>query len=371
VLTHYFLQLEDHSIDASILIEPNGDKYAFFSGEGGVKYRKINSMEDGTGGPVVQLTQCVVDNIIINPGEVGTVGWTEAPTAFKMDGKYYITYTGNHYLRSDYQIHLAIGDNLDNIVPYINNPWIINSFGEWTGTGNCYPVLGPNLKDYYYTYHVKKGARISVDPVYRKLMVDKVVFKNDVIETLAPTFDNQLIPEKADYENDFSKGLEGFEQEGGANWQSFQDKMIKVTAPDGDGNRLYTLETTGSNFVAETYLNMVSYSQSAEPMLAFIHGGDNGQDINWMIGLTYQDNEEKMFFYNAKNNLKEYIAMPDNFSVKQWVDLRVEKRDTIIKVYVNNVEILRKNVDDFGSGKLGFSSENCTGLITWLAYSNL
>lgn len=44
--THDFLNSTDHAIDGSILIEPNGDKYAFFSGFHGVKYRKINSMEN-------------------------------------------------------------------------------------------------------------------------------------------------------------------------------------------------------------------------------------------------------------------------------------------------------------------------------------
>ncbi|MEN8250704.1 MAG: family 43 glycosylhydrolase, partial [Bacteroidota bacterium] len=221
-VTHNYLQVADHAIDGSLLIEPNGDKYMFFSGLNGVKYRKVNSMTDGNGEDVIQLGQCTVDNIVIGGGTVGTVGWTEAPTCFKHNNKYYMTYTGNHYLRPDYQVHLAVGNSLQDIVPIADNPFIFHNSGEWTGTGNCYPVVGPNLKDYYYTYHTKKGYRISAeDDVYRKLMLDKVEFTATGINSEAPTFDDRLIPELAEYRNDFSNGTEGLKIIGNVEKGSF------------------------------------------------------------------------------------------------------------------------------------------------------
>ena len=368
-ITHDFLQAPDHAIDGSILIEPNGDKYAFFSGMNGIKYRKINAMEDGSGGSIIQLTQCVVNNIP-KDGNVGDPGWTEAPTAFKKDGKYYLTYTGNHYLRPDYQVHLAVGSSIDNFTPIGNNPWIYRPFGAWTGTGNCYPILGPNLKDYYYTYHAKEGPRVTpASAIHRKLMLDKVAFKSNTIETKAPTFEDEPIPEIASYENDFSSGLSGFTQEGSAVWTPINGFALKVEAPEGWNHRIYSDETTTDNFVVEATVRMGVISSSGFPKAAFIQG-EKGKDPNLLVGLDASGGKNRLIIYDTKNQWQS-IDMPDNLDVKEWTDIRIEKKGTSLRVFLNNVDILEKTIDNFGGARVGYMAESCTAYVSWMAFSNI
>ncbi|MCK5907366.1 MAG: family 43 glycosylhydrolase, partial [Flavobacteriales bacterium] len=371
-ITHDFLKAPDHAIDGSILIEPNGDKYAFFSGFNGIKYRKINSMDDGNGGPITQLTQCVVNNI---PKDhlVGDPGWTESPTTFKYKGKYYLTYTGNHYLRDDYQMHLAVGTSFQNFTPISNNPWISHPVGEWTGTGNCYPILGPNLKDYYYAYHTKLSSDGSgatpADQILRKLMIDKVEFKPTTIETKAPTYDDQLIPSQATYENNFSSGLSGFTKEGSGVWTSLNGFALKVEAPTGCEHRIYSDETTADNFVVEASVRMDVIPNSGLPKVAFIQG-ELGQDPNLLVGLDASESKSRLVIYDDKNKWQN-IDMPDNFDVKDWTDIRIEKNGTSLRIFVNNVDILEKTIEDFKGASVGYMAESCTANVSWLAFSNI
>jgi len=372
VFTHDYLQLSDHSIDGSILIEPNGDKFAFFSGLYGVKYRKVNSMEDGNGGSVTQLRQCSVENIVINPGEVGTVGWTEAPTAFKKDGVYYLTYTGNHFLRPDYQIHLATGSSLQNLTPIADNPWISRVWGDWTATGNCYPVLGPNLKDYYYTYHVKEGYRISPadQQLLRKLMVDKVEFKSDYIETNAPTFDDEPIPDSGDFEDDFSSGLNNFDVVGDVTWTPWggfavRAEALGVTTLD---NAIFSKETTGADFVAESNVRIVEHQATGVSGVVFIQG-DDISSINIAIGVGIVDGNSKIITFDVSNDW-QFFDLPDEFNSADWTDVRVEKRGNSVKLFVNNVDVMTLDVDSFSNGKIGYMCYDCNADVAWTAFSN-
>lgn len=367
-LSHDFLQLADHAIDGSILIEANGDKYAFFSGMHGVKYRKINSMEDGNGGSVTQLTQCSVENIDTE-GQVGDKGWTESPTAFKMNGKYYLTYTGNHYLRPDYQVHLAVGNSLESLTPISNNPWISRVYGDWTGTGNSYPILGPNLKDYYYTYHAKSGYRISpADQILRALMLDKVEFKDNGILTKAPTFDDEPIPLHADYENSLASGLDGFTKEGSASWTPLDGFAIKVVAPELWGHRIYSNQSTKDDFVAEATMRMSDFVSGKSSKVAFIQGATS-QDPNLLVGLEYSEGVSKLVIYDNKNQWRN-INLPE-FNVNDWTDLRIEKNGSTLTIYVNNIEVSKSSIDDFKGSSIGYMAESCTAEVSWLAFSNI
>ena len=84
IFTYNFLQTRHHNIDGEIFFDRN-DAYMFFCGHGGIRYKKLQSLEDSGDGPVHQLTACVVDGIDIKPGEPGNNGWTEAPAILFQD----------------------------------------------------------------------------------------------------------------------------------------------------------------------------------------------------------------------------------------------------------------------------------------------
>jgi beta-xylosidase len=75
----------------------------------------------------------------------------------KEGGKYYLTYTGNHFLSKGYRIHTAIGSHpLGPFTKAENNPVLEKNTatgGEVTGTGHNMVVWSKDGKKMYCVYH--------------------------------------------------------------------------------------------------------------------------------------------------------------------------------------------------------------------------
>ena len=69
-------------------------------------------------------------------------GWTEGPMVLKVDGLYYMTYTGNHYLSPGYRICAAVSEHPQG--PYrecANNPILVHTTGKNIGLGHSSTCL--------------------------------------------------------------------------------------------------------------------------------------------------------------------------------------------------------------------------------------
>ncbi|GJM71907.1 hypothetical protein HMSSN036_41230 [Paenibacillus macerans] len=93
---------------------------------------------------------------------VGMGGWTEGATVFKRNGKYYMTYTGNHVFSKGYRVDYAVstsgprsGYAADGL-----NPALISSEGPTVGLGHNTVVVGPDLDTHYMLYHNLEGPGI-------------------------------------------------------------------------------------------------------------------------------------------------------------------------------------------------------------------
>ena len=163
-----------HSIDFSIFIDDDGQWYAYWADDRGIVGCKMNSP--------TEFGKEVLVGAYLH-------GWTEGPFVIKKDGKYHLTYTGNHFLSKGYRINSAIADNP--LGPYRDNeynPAIICTEGNVVGLGHSSTVLGPDLHTHYIVYH-----NLNPDKT-RDLNIDPVVFTSRKAYVLGPTTTPRRVP---------------------------------------------------------------------------------------------------------------------------------------------------------------------------------
>lgn len=156
-----------HAIDFSVFIDDDGQWYAYWADDKGILGCKMNSPTE-----------------FGEPTYIGAYlhGWTEGPFVVKREGKYHLTYTGNHFLSKGYRIHAAIADCP--LGPYRDdplNPVIVQTEGNVVGLGHSSTVLGPDLHTCYIIYH-----NLNPDKS-RDLNIDPVVFTREKAYFLGPT----------------------------------------------------------------------------------------------------------------------------------------------------------------------------------------
>lgn len=168
-----------HAIDFSVFVDDDGAWYAYWADDKGILGCRMSSpSEFGT------------------PQYVGASlhGWTEGPFVVKVDGKYHLTYTGNHFLSKGYRIQGACADSpLGPYRDYPHNPIAVRTEGDVVGLGHSSTVLGPDLQTYYIFYHNLNPDRT------RDLCVDRMFLREEEGYVVGPTTTPQENPELPDF----------------------------------------------------------------------------------------------------------------------------------------------------------------------------
>ncbi|HBJ16526.1 MAG TPA: hypothetical protein DDY81_01590 [Clostridiales bacterium] len=155
------------SIDFSVFIDDDGRWYAYRADDRGIVGCKMDSP--------TEFGEEVLIGAYLH-------GWTEGPFVVKKDGKYHLTYTGNHFLSKGYRINAAVSDSP--LGPYRDDPYnpvIVCTEGNVVGLGHSCTVLGPDLHTHYIVYH-----NLNPDKT-RDLNIDPVVFTQERAYILGPT----------------------------------------------------------------------------------------------------------------------------------------------------------------------------------------
>lgn len=191
------------SIDGSVFIDHDGKWYFYHAGDSGIIAHEMAAPDE------------------INAAEIQVNaymdGWTEGPMVVWHDGKYYLTYTGNHVLSEGYRINYGVGDSPVNFTPGDNNPILLHTIEEPVGIGHSSTVKGPDLDSYYIVYHTLTGRAAEGIPM-REMNIDRIVFQGDVMQVLGPTTTVQQAPEMPNVSAYFEteEELEGWECENAA-----------------------------------------------------------------------------------------------------------------------------------------------------------
>ncbi|MCF8227269.1 MAG: family 43 glycosylhydrolase [Bacteroidales bacterium] len=370
IFSYNYLNLKNGiDIDGEMFFDQN-DLYMFYCGLGGIQYKKVTSLSESGNNNPVQLTACAVNNVNILPGEVGTNGWTEAPGIFYDDGYYYLTYSGVHYLRSDYQIHSARGQSIEDIAPYKQNPLIAKFDGLYNGMGNNNFTIGPDLTTKYLTYHAKVGAGIH-DPtiqIDRRLMIDTyVVSSENGIVTKAPTLSDEPVPQNIGWENTLDSVPQNMTLTGN------NEATIRLTSGS------VILSTEGANSV-DLFTDTVTSNSFV------IEGNTRGLSIfnggNSKYGMTICDGKVKFAIVHGNNSdsmaTLEYFTEDSgwtntgiqNINYYAWHKLRLDKKDHLIKFYYDDRYICQISLSVNDGGKAGYYTEDARADISWIGFSD-
>jgi len=123
------------SIDGDVFIDDDGKWYFYSADIAGIRGYTMSSPTE------VDAASGVNTNSYMN-------GWTEGSMIIKYNGRYYMTYTGNHVWCDGYRIDYSVSEDSPlSFTPALNNP-ILLSTGESLnvkGIGHSSTVLGPDL----------------------------------------------------------------------------------------------------------------------------------------------------------------------------------------------------------------------------------
>lgn len=332
------------SIDGSVFIDDDGKWFFLHAGD-----------------------NCILANEMTAPNEVSPVsrttntsmgGWTEGAMAIRHDGRYYMTYTGNHVFSKGYRIDYAVGDSFGGIAPSPDNPALIHTLGETYGIGHSSTVKGPDLDSYYIVYHTLVGRAREGMPK-REMNVDRIVFNGNRMDILGPTVTKQQLPDFPEIYAWFGDGEEladwTVQGEGTMNGSAGTKGRVLLTA----GSSMISRESLGDTFTAE--YNLCSASESGR-MGGYFHYLDENHygafEIDLASGKVYAVTVEAGEETRQAMTLPESFGEPVDFGVNQT--FQVEKRDGVYTLYFQD-----KAVGTFccglGSGAFGYFAEGCQG----------
>ena len=104
--------------------------------------------------------------------------WTEGPGIFKRDGKYYMTYCGNHVLDPAYRVEYAVSDRVDaGWTEPEQNVLLLSTEGTLTGLGHNSMVIGPDRDTYYIIYHNRYPD--GTKPIDRAMNIQPILWSGD------------------------------------------------------------------------------------------------------------------------------------------------------------------------------------------------
>jgi len=171
------------TIDGSVFIDDDGKWYFYHASDDGILAHEMSAP----------------NKIEAKSYKTGAYmyGWTEGPMVIKTEGKYYLTYTGNHVFSDGYRIDAATGDSPVAFTPNAGNPVLISTIKDVVGIGHSSSVKGPDLDSYYIVYHSLIGRAVEGMPK-RDMRIDRIAFGEDGLYVMGPTTTAQQAPAMAD-----------------------------------------------------------------------------------------------------------------------------------------------------------------------------
>lgn len=269
--------------------------------------------------------------------------WTEGSMIIKRNGRYFLTYTGNHVFSKGYRVNYGVNHESP-IGTYTipeNNPILISTASDFNGLGHSATVMGPDLDSYYIVYHNLIGRSAEGPPV-RKLNLDRLVFNGDKMSVLGPTHGTpQEAPGMPEYRD--VPGL-----------APAVDKWER-TSHAGGSETLLTRTATGSRYTAEYnfIFGDVKSIGSASSLDAVFAYGDTG---NYR---TARVNEAAMELalierLNGVETIVTRKPLPKGTDLTKLHTLRIESGSSGTMLYWDGLLKIEQDAMAARAGRIGY-----------------
>ncbi len=338
----------DDLIDGSVFIDDNeaATKYFLHSGGSCIEYGFLRTdMLTGSGKYTI-------------PAASISGMWTEGPSIFKRNGKYYMTYTGNHVCADNYRIEYAVSDDPTNFKEPTENLLLINTEEGITGLGHNSTVVGPDLDTRYIVYHSLVSNTSAPE---RRLNIDRIVFNGEKMEVQGPTWwevQNPKLPEFSDYMKNTT------------NWTTVSGsvKASGGTMELGATAEVRSKQKTTADYTAEFnfWMNGTSNNSKAGAIVSY-------QDNNNYAYAYIEPKSNKVFFQTKVKGTTttSSASLPSEYAGTNNVlrKIMVKKEGNTFDIYVDDRLLITKDAA-LVAGYIGLKTENCTAKFGYTAFSS-
>ncbi|MDO3408440.1 family 43 glycosylhydrolase [Saccharibacillus sp. CPCC 101409] len=345
-------------IDGSVFVDDNGQWYFYSTGADQIAIRPMSSP--------TQFGPAAASGLSMN-------GWTEGPTVIKRNGKYFMTYTGNHVWNSAYRVDYAVSSSpAANYVPASGqNPVLINTEGPNVGLGHNSIVRGPDLDSDFMVYHSHAHDGNITYPG-RKINLDRIVWNGDRMTVLGPTTSNQVNPELPDFSDRFNRTSIGssWTNVGGGTWGIYnQELMWQDTIGSAAWYRQVTSGTTAADYTAEFNTKQIKQGTTANPLYGAVFSYTNESNYGVAVLNRSLNRLETQYVVGGVSQGWQYASLPSGFDYTKWHQIRVEKSGTAFTVYVDGMNKQTRNIQGLGGGKVGYTTSDAHADFGYVAYS--
>ncbi|HHW22772.1 MAG TPA: family 43 glycosylhydrolase [Clostridiaceae bacterium] len=180
-------------IDGSFFTDDDGREYLYRAGHQGIVVHEMPSPEFPD-----------ISGRTIPESWLGH--WTEGPMMIKRNGRYYLTYTGNHLLSRGYRVAYSVSETspADGFMNLRNRTILLETGDEFHALGHSSSVLGPDLDSWYIAYH---SFDFRPEVPFRSLNIDRLFF-NEARMYANATWWEQPLPEMPEFYCRNGEGLE-------------------------------------------------------------------------------------------------------------------------------------------------------------------
>ncbi|MBO7747963.1 family 43 glycosylhydrolase [Paenibacillus sp. MWE-103] len=349
------------TIDGTTFVDDDGQWYFYYAGPAGIQ-----------GAPMT-------DPLTVAPEESQTGaymgGWTEGPTVFKHDGKYYMTYTGNHVFSAGYRVDAAVSDSpLRGFAGQPNNPVLLRTEGATVGLGHNSIVTGPDLDTSYIVYHNLEGHGV-VGPL-RHLNLDRLVWDGGLLRAAGPTSEPQPAPGLPAFADRFERDRLGgaWKRKGAAaDWSVKTGEGLAADAAGKDGlSLLLAGKETGADYTAEFHVRQLS-GATGEAGVVFSYKDDRN------YGLALWHEAERRFevrvVRDGRSEPPAYASAPANLDMGQLQAIRLEKNGNALALYAAGMHLLTLTLpsdedgEALGAGRIGYAVDGAQARFGYVAFS--
>lgn len=254
-------------IDGSFFIDDDGSEYFYRAEHSGINYHGMPTPDS------ITLPGTPIRESCLN-------GWTEGPMVLRHNGKYFLTYTGNHLLSKGYKVSYSVSDTspVSGYANMKNRTVLCETGDDFHGLGHSSSALAPDMDGAYIIYHTYELIK---KPGFRSMNVDRLFFNGSRMYANTIWWDQEK-PELAEHS---ARGLE-----------SLLRKSV------GAFDRYTLKESTGAVYTAEVNIN------SKGSGFTIVYGSGKGRIHVYDRTVTVEENSDP----KLSKVLPKNIAMKSN-----------------------------------------------------------